>query len=564
MSTLLTSRNAIALTEPTLATVLERVLADQALDSRQKQDAASALRTVAKALGHSLDQLPAHPGRLRGLLKGFTPAMADLSERRWRNALSLLRRALTCAGISQVAARSREPFAPEWTAMLRPLRGTHAFIALCRLARYCSIRGITPADLNDQVFTAFGQDLETGALIQSPHTVHRKSAIAWNRLVATIKTGSVQPVTVPSYSRTYARPWSVFPPSLKVDVEAYLDRLAGKDILAELDFKPLRPASLKTRQYQIRAYLSALVDRKRDPQTLCRLADVVAVAVVKDGLRFFIDRSSEKSSQRVHDIAGVIRSVAQHWVKVDPEHLAALRTICKRLKPRHEWLTPKNRNRLRQFDDPVNVRALLTLPRTLMAEVARKIPTRANALIVQTAVAIELLLMSPIRLKNLGHLKLGHDLIRTRGGQLQLAIPNHQVKNNTNIEATLPVETSRLIEFYIERYQPLLTPMPSTWLFPGLNGPKTPALLGSQISSLAKKRCGLAVNAHLFRHLVAKLYLEANPGAYGVVRLLLGHKSVDTTTRFYCGTETAAAAQNHYDHMLVRRGPAAARRLRKQ
>ena len=88
-------------------------------------------------------------------------------------------------------------------------------------------------------------------------------------------------------------------------------------------------------------------------------------------------------------------------------------------------------------------------------------------------------------------------------------------------------------------------------------------MLRAQIIDCVKQRCGLLVNPHLFRHIAAKLYLEAHPGAYGVVRLLHGHKSVDTTTRFYCGTETAAALQHYDDHILQLRGaPAPARRQR--
>jgi integrase len=59
------------------------------------------------------------------------------------------------------------------------------------------------------------------------------------------------------------------------------------------------------------------------------------------------------------------------------------------------------------------------------------------------------------------------------------------------------------------------------------------------------------VNAHLFRHIGAKLYLDAHPGAYEVVRRVLGHRSMDTTTGFYTGLETAAAVR-HFDETILR------------
>ncbi len=61
---------------------------------------------------------------------------------------------------------------------------------------------------------------------------------------------------------------------------------------------------------------------------------------------------------------------------------------------------------------------------------------------------------------------------------------------------------------------------------------------------------GLEVNPHLFRHVAAKLHLEANPGEYEIVRRLLGHTDIKTTTSFYTGTEGAAAAR-HYDRTIL-------------
>ena len=52
------------------------------------------------------------------------------------------------------------------------------------------------------------------------------------------------------------------------------------------------------------------------------------------------------------------------------------------------------------------------------------------------------------------------------------------------------------------------------------------------------------------RHIAAKLFLDANPGAYEVVRRVLGHRSIDTTTCFYTGLETPAAVR-HFDKTIL-------------
>jgi integrase len=66
------------------------------------------------------------------------------------------------------------------------------------------------------------------------------------------------------------------------------------------------------------------------------------------------------------------------------------------------------------------------------------------------------------------------------------------------------------------------------------------------------------MHPHLFRHVAAKLFLDAQPGAYEVVRRVLGHRSIETTTGFYTGLETAASVR-HFDRTILRlRGEQAA------
>jgi integrase len=65
------------------------------------------------------------------------------------------------------------------------------------------------------------------------------------------------------------------------------------------------------------------------------------------------------------------------------------------------------------------------------------------------------------------------------------------------------------------------------------------------------KHAGLRVNPHLFRHIGAKLFLDGNPGAYEVVRRVLGQRSIETTTNYYTGCETAAAVR-HFDAEILK------------
>src|SRR5262249_10501117 len=156
-----------------------------------------------------------------------------------------------------------------------------------------------------------------------------------------------------------------------------------------------------------------------------------------DGLRFFLQRSGNKTTARIQGVAYGLKAIAQHWVKVDAGHLEQLRAICKRVNPGRRGMTDKNRALLRQFDQPRNVDALVNLPQRVVAEVRRRTtPARTEAMMVQVALAIEILIMVPIRVGNLVALNLDRHLVRsTNRGQskVQLAIPADEVKSNTDI-----------------------------------------------------------------------------------------------------------------------------------
>ena len=73
--------------------------------------------------------------------------------------------------------------------------------------------------------------------------------------------------------------------------------------------------------------------------------------------------------------------------------------------------------------------------------------------------------------------------------------------------------------------------------------------LAEQIKRAIKKGTGLAVNAHLFRHVCAYLFLKAHPGEYETVRLLLGHTTLAVTVQAYCGFERSDAVRR-YDNLI--------------
>jgi integrase len=194
-----------------------------------------------------------------------------------------------------------------------------------------------------------------------------------------------------------------------------------------------------------------------------------------------------------------------------------------------------------------------------MSAAARIRNVRSGALQAQTAVAIEILLMTAIRIRNLATLDLDQNIIFPVSGKaLYLVVEPEAVKNREPLEFPLAEESIELLERYLREFRSRLAPRVTTALFPRKGGrPKTTRTLRKQISDTVHCYTGLRMHPHVFRHAVAKLYLDANPGAYEVVRRVLRHKSIDTTIGYYTGLETASAVR-HLDKTILglrRTGP---------
>ena len=152
---------------------------------------------------------------------------------------------------------------------------------------------------------------------------------------------------------------------------------------------------------------------------------------------------------------------------------------------------------MRQLDDPRNVRLLLDFPARRAEEVLRTDRgRRRDAVAMQIALAVEILLMAPMRASNLAGLHLERHIQRTRTGKdgtVHIVIPGHEVKNGQDLEFPLPPETVLLLDLYLRDFHPRLSDTPSPWLFPGRkNGmPKAVMTLGEQVKAHVFKATGL-------------------------------------------------------------------------
>ncbi len=425
--------------------------------------------------------------------------------------------------------------------------------------RICSAAGIRPEDVTDKISTAFRDALVKESLTKRPLIAHQTMCRLWNRMCGVVDGWPDTTLTEPRYQEVFSLPLETFVDSFRRDIDAFSAALRSDDLFAEnAPVRPLRPGSIKTREKQIRFFASALVHAGHDPSAITSLAYLVDLANFEAGIRHLLDRNGGKTSKSISDLAWCLRTVAVHHAGVTGDHLERIKTVTKRLQPPSRGLTEKNRNRLRQFDDVDNLRLLLLLPATLLARV-QKIdnPGRREALLVQTALAIELLIVTAMRIANLADLHMENNISWTRsnrGGVVHIVIPEGMVKNDQDLEFELPEETASLLRIYINDYRDLLFDQPGPWLFPSRdpNRPKRSDSLSRQISKRIRDETGISINPHMFRHLAASLILDRHPDGYGTASRVLGHRNADTVYRSYSGLEAKAAHKMYVEKIINR------------
>jgi site-specific recombinase XerD len=406
------------------------------------------------------------------------------------------------------------------------------------------------------------------ALIDESFVAHPARHVAitcrvWERVRTAWLDLALPAVSIPRLRKTYVLPAAAFPDSFIADLDRFCEGLGGADLFAEAGPpRPLKPVSVKCRRRQIMVLASGCVHKGVAAASLHSLSDLVAPETLRPALLFFLERAGGKTTAQISHLAEVTRMIARHWAHCDQDTLRQIMHLTGKVSRRRQrGLTDKNRARLRQFDDRQNLERLLFYPADVMDEL-RRIDNGGVLVALEAAVAVvvALLLAAPVRMANLAALRLDVHVLRTRtarDGVWHLVLAAHETKNQEPREYQLGPETVAVLQEYLARYRPRLAAPGNDYIFPSSRGHKATGTLGPALSKQIFRRTGLDMNPHLFRHLAAKLILEATPGAYGIVQDVLGHRDAATTRSHYAGSETAAAAR-HFD-AVVRQTRAALR-----
>jgi integrase len=534
---------------PSMMDVLERI--DAKLEGTRRRDLRSAVSSFCKAVGKAPQEIAVVPHEIRALREAVSPLALGISERRWANICSGVAKAIELVR-DMVPSRNTTPLLPEWQQLLDGLPKS-LLRKMSPGARYLSGKGVAPSAVCLDDLTGYCEAVLSNRMRRNAEQAVDEFIWGWNQAVKQHPTWPQVSIPRSDKRDIFSFPIEYFPPSFAQDVEAYLDRL-GQGILSsfcdddddELDFgpmRPVRPATIETRRRQLRASASALAHSGVAASEITSIAKLVEIANAKKILHFMMQRNADgQTSAGVAQLATFLAKLALHWVKVEPSHHQKLKHLAARVAVPICGMTAKNRERLRAFDDETVVADFVCLPDTIRKAVEKdKRPPQLKARLAQMAAAIAILIVIPLRRRNLAAIDINQHLIANRNG-VYLVIPEAQTKNREAVNFQIPSFALEIIKWYIREYRPYLIAGQSSALFPGRGGAcKAPHTLGEQVKGTIKQFVGLDFNIHLFRHAAGKIFLDINPGNYEVVRQLLRHKSINTTTSAYSGAETRKA-----------------------
>ena len=345
--------------------------------------------------------------------------------------------------------------------------------------------------------------------------------------------------------------WEDFPGGLRADIEGYLVGLnrirsnkAGKRI------RPCKPSTIITRRRELVAAVRMAMKVGMPLASLTSLAALIHPDVAEKVFDGYWRKDAEAPSTYTINLSCRFVALAHSVGGLDEAALRQLGDLRFALEQhREDGMTPKNLALIRYLLTDEVWSRVTKLPEQLMRQARleqRRAPVRA-AVLAQIAVAVAILTVAPVRLGNLASICLRENLIKPGGPQSNyfLTFNKYDVKNRVPLQFKLDETVTRIINEYVHDFRPdLMRGSNADWLFPGEAGEhKEKISFSTQIVDRVEKSTGLRITVHQFRHAAGALILKHRPGEYELVRRLLGHKSVQTTIKFYLELETTQASE---------------------
>jgi integrase len=541
--------NTVKALEPTFADAIQEVMANAELTVPTRQQWCSALRSLARCLGRPVESIPARFSAIRNSLLALRYPPFGWTGKTLANVKSNAKSALVWFGRKQGLTRDGVPMAAAWARLHAVLTDRSTRYRLAPLMRFCSGRNVEPAEVHDQTLRDFTEYRERTSTRGCDEATRRILAKLWNGCVGTVEGWPGQTLTVPAVQGRGGLTWDDMPEGWRQDVTTYLENLTRiRRSKKGNRIAPCKRSTITTRKRELVAAAKMAIKAGVPIESLSYLGAMLQPEVANKIIDAYGQADGEVPSAYTINLAGRFEAVARQMHCLTQQELDQLGDLRYALEQhREQGMTEKNLAVVRAVLTPGVWERFARLPAELFkqARAMRKTAPVRAALLAQTAVALGILLIAPIRLGNLTAIRLDLNLIKPGGPGTDywLRFPKYEVKNKRTLQFRLDSHLTNLIEEYVFDFRPfLMKGNNDDWLFPGRStNHKEKIGFSTQIVDQVTKATGIRVTVHQYRHAAAAIILKHRPGEYELVRQALGHNSVETTKRFYIDLETTAA-----------------------
>ncbi|MEQ1945179.1 tyrosine-type recombinase/integrase [Mesorhizobium sp. VNQ89] len=541
-----------AIGEPSFADVLQAIASDDHLSDGRKRHWSTSLRKMAEYIDRPMPTMPARISGISQQVLALHPARLGVNDKTFANHRANAKAALNwfkdCrGGLGRAAAMTAA-----YRELLVLIGNRHHRDLISPFFRFLSMQGVEPGSIGDEHLTAYVAYCSETKFRPLRNSTIRSLSRHFNQHAETIKEWPDVALSVPAaICANDGLPWDQVPAGLRSDIEAVLKRRSrARESASGRRLRGCKQSTLNLIERKLKA---AVRMAARTGIPIDELSSLAAL-LHPDRSEMIIDAywrtDGEQPGIYTIDLATLFLDLARSETELDGESLRRLEDMRATLEEhRRSGLTDKNMTLIRQVLATDSWAKVVGLPRRILAgaDAFRRTQPIKSAVSAQLAVAITLLTMAPVRMRNLATIRIGHNLIRPNGpaGAFHLIFAANEVKNEEPLEFPLNAQVTAMIETFIHDHRPgLMRSHNHDYLFPGeAGGHKDMKTLGGQITKRIAREIGLTITPHQFRHAAAALILRTDRGNYELVRRVLGHKSLGTTTSFYIGLESLSAAE---------------------
>lgn len=191
---------------------------------------------MAKALGRSVEDVPADSRWLRPRIARVAPVTVGLSAKSWTNVVSDAKAAMSWCGIVEPKSNHRSHLSQDWSCLWGVVLKSGPFAlqpALGRFVHFLNRLGVAPAEVDDSHAALYREALERNEIFKDTETAWRQAVYGWNRAEVLLPEWPRRRLSLPSRTNHIVLPLSTFPESFRLALDVYMDRRANPDPLCE-------------------------------------------------------------------------------------------------------------------------------------------------------------------------------------------------------------------------------------------------------------------------------------------------------------------------------------------